>query len=143
MRAALFVHLLCVAGWTGCVLVEGIYEHSIDQSAPMRRFVSELHWRTDKYVEIPAFLGALLTGLFMVGSVAMTPLLATKITFGLIAVVVNAYCVWLVLRRLRLARAGDFSAWETIDDSQHKFGAVVLIGLAVALSIGGYLFAIG
>jgi hypothetical protein len=143
MRAALFVHLLCVAGWTGCVLVEGIYEHSIDRSAPMRRFVSELRWRTDKYIEIPAFLGALVTGGLMVGSVAMTPLLATKIAFGLIAVVANAYCVWLVFRRLGLARAGEFSAWEAIDESQHKFGAVVLLGLVVALAIGGALFATG
>ena len=66
----------------------------------MRRFVSELHWRTDKYVEIPAFIGVLLSGGAMVHGVPMTPLLWTKVAFGLVAIAANAVCVGLVVRRL-------------------------------------------
>ncbi|MGE5514361.1 MAG: hypothetical protein ACM31D_00915 [Bacteroidota bacterium] len=138
MSLALFLHLLCIAAWTGCILVEALYEHSIDSSPTMRRFVSELHWRTDKYIEIPAFLGVLLSGGAMLHTAPMTPLLWTKVALGLVAIASNAACVWLVVKRLGTARAGDYAAWERLDHLQHKLGAVVLLTLVAALGIGGY-----
>lgn len=141
MKIVLFIHLVCVAAWLGCVLVEAIYEHAIDKSTQMRVFISRLHWSTDKFVEIPAFVGVLLTGGFMLGHTAMTPLLLTKIAFGLAAIAFNTLCVGLAFRRLNFARVGDFTSWEAVDCQQHKFGAAVLVALLVALAIGGYLFA--
>lgn len=138
MSLALFLHLFCIAAWTGCILVEALYEHSIDPSPAMRRFVSELHWRTDKYIEIPALLGVLLTGGAMLHSAAMTPLLWTKVALGLMAILFNAICVGLVVQRLRTARAGEFDAWQRLDYWQHKLGAVVLLTLVTALGIGGF-----
>lgn len=145
MRILLFLHLVLLSAWLGCILVEAIYEHSIEKTDGMRIFVSRLHWTTDKFIEIPAFVGVLLTGAVMATQVAMTPLLALKILFGLIAIIFNAICVVLVMKRLRYANAADFDAWawEAIDHRQHVYGAVVLIGLLLALGIGGYLYIMG
>jgi hypothetical protein len=143
MGAALLLHLVCIGVWLGCILVEGIVEHAIDDSASMRRFMSELHWRIDRYVEIPTFVAVLLTGAYLAGSVALTPWLIAKIGFGLLAVLLNAYCVLLAFRRLEASRAHDFAAWEAIDERLHRFGALVLIALVLALAIGGMLFVVG
>jgi len=140
MKALLFLHLVLLSAWLGCILVEAIYEHSIEKSDGMRVFVSRLHWTTDRFIEIPAFAGVLLTGAAMAARVPMTPLLSLKILFGLIAIIFNTICVILVVKRLRYAEAGDFDAWEAIDHKQHIYGAVVLISLLLALAIGGYLF---
>lgn len=138
MPLALFLHLFCIAVWTGCILVEALYEHSIEPSPTMRRFISELHWRTDKYIEIPAFLGVLLSGGAMLHTASMTPLLWAKVALGLVAIACNAACVGLVVKRLDRARAGDYPAWERLDLLQHKLGAVVLLALVAALGVGGY-----
>jgi uncharacterized membrane protein YdfJ with MMPL/SSD domain len=125
------------------VLVEGVFEHGGEAGAEARRLVSRAHWRSDRAVEIPAFVGVLVTGAIMAGSVPMTPLLATKIGFGLAAILVNVYCVLLVFRRLKAAEAGDDAAWAAIDARQHRFGAVVFATMLITLAIGGYLFANG
>ncbi|MEJ2393747.1 MAG: hypothetical protein P8Z77_03025 [Candidatus Thiodiazotropha sp.] len=62
MKVALFFHLVFVSAWMSCIFVEVLYERSIDQSEAMRRFVSKLHWNTDKFVEAPAFIGVLISG---------------------------------------------------------------------------------
>jgi hypothetical protein len=110
MKITLFVHLICIAAWLGCVLVEAVFEHSVDKSPEMRRFVSSAHWTTDKFIEIPAFLGVLITGALMLPQTTISALLGTKIAFGLIAIGFNAICVGLVVKRLGLARLGDFQA---------------------------------
>jgi putative copper export protein len=139
----LFLHLLCVAVWLGCILVEAIFEHSIEPGPSMRCFVARLHWTTDKYIEIPAFAGVLLTGIGLASKSNFNLLLEIKVGFGLLAVLANLVCVALVVKRLRAAQAKDFAHYEVLDHLQHKVGAVVLLGVVVALSIGGYLFATG
>lgn len=143
MGAAMFLHLLGVGVWLGCILVEGIVEQAIDDTATMRRFMSTLHWRIDRYVEIPSFVVVLLSGAYLLGSVALTPWLVAKIAFGLFAVLLNAYCVLLVFRRLEASRAHDLAGWGAIDERQHKFGALVLVAMVFALTIGGALFVVG
>ncbi len=143
MKFVIFLHLISVALWIGCVVVEGIYEHSIDKSPTMRNFISKLHWNTDKYVEIPAFIVVLLTGGYLLMGRPMTPLLATKVGFGALAIFLNAVCVWLVIKRLRFANAGDYAAWERVDHLQHKLGGLVAVAMVLALVLGGYLFVNG
>jgi hypothetical protein len=141
MRWILFLHIVFVATWLGCVLVEGVFEHAAEPSAQARRLISRAHWQIGQAVEIPAFFGALVTGAVMAATIPMTPPLETKIAFGLAAVVVNAYCVVIVRRRLKAAEAGDDAAWAAIDARQHQWGVVVFAAMLIALAIGGYLFA--
>lgn len=138
MTALLFLHIFFMAAWVGCILVEALYEHSIAPTPEMRRFVSELHWRTDTFIEIPAFLAVLLTGGALLHAAPMNGVLWTKVACGLIAIAVNTGCVWLVLARLRAARANNFATWEKLDHWQHKLGAVVLLALLAALTLGGW-----
>jgi uncharacterized membrane protein len=143
MRWILFFHIVFVAAWLGCVLVEGVFEHAAEQGAQARRLISRAHWQIDQAVEIPAFLGALVTGAIMTATVPMTPPLETKIAFGLVAVIANAYCVVIIRHRLKAAEAGDDAAWAAIDARQHQGGVVVFAAMLIALAIGGYLFADG
>ena len=137
---ALFLHMVSVALWIGCVVVEGIYEHSIDKSPAMRNFISKLHWNTDRCVEIPAFTVVLLTGGYMLMGRSLTPLLVAKVGFGALAILLNAVCVWLVIKRLRFANAGDYAGWERVDHLQHKLGGLVAVAMILALVFGGYLY---
>jgi hypothetical protein len=98
--------------------------------------LAALHKRVDVFVEIPAFLAVVITGGFMIPNAPQSPALIAKIGFGLLAVVANVYCVWLVFRRLSYALAGDWAGFGRIDNLQHKFGAIVLSGILASLGIG-------
>jgi hypothetical protein len=139
----IFLHIVCASAWLGCVLVEAIFERSIDGSAPSRTLISRAHWRIDLAVEIPAFAGVVATGALLLVGTPVTSLVAVKIALGVLAVAVNIYCVWLVRRRLAAARACDWTRWEAIDHRQHQFGAIVLVAMLGALAIGDYLFSGG
>ena len=139
----LFLHLLCAAAWLGCILVEVVYERSIDTSLAMRRFVSQLHWRTDLSIEGPALLGVSITGGALLSMAPASPLLSVKIAFGGLAVLSNLICILLVKKRLDAACASEQQRYERLDHLQHKVGALVLIGVLVALVLGGYLFSRG
>ncbi|AJX14330.1 hypothetical protein WJ95_27045 [Burkholderia ubonensis] len=141
MKLVLFLHLVFVAAWMSCVIVEGIFEHAIDRSPEQRSFISNLHWATDKYVEIPAFTIVLVTGAILLAHRTPTPLLLTKVAFGTLAIALNAVCVWIVVRRRHYAARDDHAAWERIDRVQHKLGGIVAIAMLAALGIGGYMFA--
>ncbi|MET3551235.1 MULTISPECIES: hypothetical protein [Burkholderia] len=141
MKLVLFLHLVFVAAWMSCVIVEGIFEHAIDQSPEQRTFISNLHWATDKYVEIPAFTIVLVSGAIMLAHRMPTPLLLTKVGFGTLAIALNSACVWIVVRRRHYAARDDYAAWERIDRVQHKLGGIVAVTMLAALGIGGYMFA--
>jgi hypothetical protein len=132
------LHLTFAGVWLGCILVEVAFEHGSGGGSDMRLYISKLHWSVDKLIEIPAFAGVLLTGSVLLVQAAMTPLLWTKTVFGAVAILFNIACVWLVRVRLAHAMRGDAEAWERADYWQHKLGAVVLIGLLVALGTGAY-----
>ncbi len=138
MSLILVLHLTFAGAWLGCILVEAAFEHGSGGGSDMRLFISKLHWSVDRLIEIPAFAGVLLTGGFLFMQAAMTPLLWTKAGFGMIAILFNIACVWLVRVRLGHALSGDAQAWERADYWQHKLGAVVLVAMLVALGIGAY-----
>ncbi|MDT8991482.1 hypothetical protein RQP54_11480 [Curvibacter sp. APW13] len=137
----LFIHLCLVGVWLGCVLTEALFERALlGQGRAQELLLARLHKKVDVVVEIPAFLGVLLTGALMAAQVPMTAVLQWKIVFGLIAIGANLYCVRLVWARLALAEAGDWDGFAAVDHRQHQWGAVVLAGLLGALGLGGYLF---
>lgn len=138
----LFLHLLFVGIWLGCVLTEALFERALlGKGREFELVLVALHKKVDLVVEIPAFVGVLLTGGWMLSMTPPSPLLHAKIGFGLLAIVANTYCVWLVFARARAAQAGQWERFAALDHRQHMFGAVVLLGLLGAASVGGYLFA--
>jgi uncharacterized membrane protein len=136
------VHLAFAGVWLGCVLTEALFERALlGQGRAQELILVALHKRVDLIVELPAFLAVLVTGAVMLASAHPSPALHTKITFGLIAIAANIYCVSLVFRRAKAAAAGDWESFSHLDHLQHKVGAVVLAAILIALSVGVYLYA--
>jgi hypothetical protein len=136
------LHLTFVGLWLGCVLTEVLFERALlGQGRGQEKILASLHKRVDLFVEIPAFLSVVLTGLLMLPDAPRDPLLTVKIAFGLLAVLANIYCAKLVFKRARFAAMGDWPAFERLDQLQHKIGAIVLVGLLAAFGIGLYLLA--
>ena len=130
MTAVLFLHMACVSVWLACVLAETAWERGPNPSDFVRRLLSRVHRRIDFAIELPAFLGVLLTGGLMAGNFPMAPLLALKMATGLIALGVNVHCVLLVRQRAPAKQASNFWRWQAIDPSRRRYGAVALIALA-------------
>lgn len=140
-RLLLSIHLVFVGLWLGCVLTEVLFERALlNQGRTQELILVELHKRVDLFVEVPAFVAVLLTGALMLATTNPGPVLHAKIGLGLVAIVANLYCVWLVFRRAKAATAAQWEKFSHLDHLQHKFGAIVLLGILAALSVGIYLY---
>jgi len=133
----LLIHLVLVGVWLGCVLTEALFERALlGQGREQERILVGLHKRVDVWIEIPAFAGVLISGAVLLSNVTWTPTLQVKILCGLLAIAANIYCVGLVFRRAKAADLGDWARFEALDHLQHKWGAVVLVGILLALGLG-------
>ena len=136
----LILHLVFVGLWLGCVLTEALFERALlGKGRDKELLLAQLHQRVDIFVEIPAFVVVLVTGGFLLLNATPSVALVVKVGFGVLAIAANVFCVWLVFRRSAHASNGDWAAFERADHLQHKIGAVVLVGILVALLIGIYL----
>ena len=141
MKTTLFlVHLLFVGVWLGCVLTEALFERALlGQGREQERILVGLHKRVDVWIEIPAFVGVLISGGFLLSQAAWSSTLQAKIMLGLVAIAANIYCVRLVFRRAKAVDSGDWPQFEALDHLQHKWGAVVLVAILLALGLGASL----
>lgn len=136
------LHLVFIGIWLGCVLTETLFERALlGKGRAEELILVSLHKRVDLLIEIPAFLAVLVTGILMLPAVDTNPLLTVKVAFGLLAIAANVYCVRLVFRRASAANAGRQDEFSRLDHLQHRFGAVVLFAIVIALFIGIYRFA--
>ncbi len=132
------LHLLFTGIWLGCVLTEALFERALlagDRKSHLA--LSGLHVRVDKLIELPMILGTLLTGFVLWSQGHRSGAsFQVMVAAGLVAIAANFYCVRLVFKRHRAALAGKWSEFDSLDHQQHKVGAVVLIGLVIALVAG-------
>jgi hypothetical protein len=137
----LALHLIFAGVWLGCVLTEALFERALlGKGHTQEAILGALHKKVDIFVEIPALMLVLITGGMMLHTAPQSTLLFTKIGFGVVALLANLYCVWLVFKRSAYASEGDWVAFSRIDHIQHRVGAIVLIGILGALGIGLYLY---
>ncbi|MCL1961640.1 MAG: hypothetical protein FWG56_07705 [Desulfovibrionaceae bacterium] len=137
MNAVLPLHLTLAGLWVGCVLTEVFFERALlGHGHEQERVLAQLHRKVDLWIELPALIGVFLTGGTMLHRAQRDPWLMGKVACGLLAVLANLYCVYLVLQRARCAQAGQWKAFERIDHAQHRWGAVVLIALLLSLLQG-------
>jgi hypothetical protein len=141
MNSLLFpIHVSFAGVWLGCVVTEALFERALlGQGRQQELILAELHKRVDLIVEIPAFVVVLVTGVLIDSTLAASGLLKLKIGFGLLAVIVNLYCVWLVFRRSSVAKRGEWAEFSRLDYKQHRYGAVVFISIVMALVLGIFL----
>lgn len=137
----LLVHILLVGIWLGCVLTEALFERALlGKGREQERILTRLHKRVDVWIEIPAFVGVLVSGGVLLNHADWNRILQTKVLLGLVAIAANAYCVGLVFRRSKTAESGDWERFEALDHLQHKWGAVVLVAMLLALGLGVHLW---
>lgn len=137
MKILFAIHLVLVGIWLGCVLTEALFERALlGQGRAQELILVGLHKRVDLWIEVPAFLGVMVTGGLLLTHASFSAVLLTKVASGLLAIAANVYCVGLVVRRAHAARSGDWTKFEALDQLQHKWGAVVLVAMLVALGLG-------
>lgn len=133
------VHLSFVGIWLGCVLTETLFERALlGKGRDQELILAALHKRVDVIVEVPAFVVVLITGALMYPTAGAHGLLDIKVGVGLLAVIANVYCVWLVMQRATAAKEGAWDRFSRLDHKQHRYGAVVLGAIVLALAIGIY-----
>ena len=133
------IHISFVGIWLGCVLTKALFERALHGKArEQAHTLVALHKRVDVVVEIPVFTVVLITGFMMYPFASLSGLIHIKIALGLLAVAVNAYCVWLVFRRASAAQAGHREEFARLDHKQHQYGALVLLSIVAALGVGVY-----
>jgi hypothetical protein len=131
------LHIAFGGIWLGCVLTEALFERALlGQGHEQELILVGLHERVDLFVEIPAMVGVAITGALMVLSAGVGSLPIAMVAVGVVAFCTNAYCVWLVFRRAAAARADHWDEFARLDHLQHRYGAVVLATVVLALVIG-------
>jgi hypothetical protein len=108
--ALLTAHLFAVAFWLGVVGVEYLLERGRAQSQQHGFNVARLHFQIDAFLEMPAFMVVLATGLALVDLERLSGLYALKVAAGALAVLGNALCVVPVIRRKHAAERQDLRA---------------------------------
>ncbi|WP_462391261.1 hypothetical protein [Acidovorax sp. Q11] len=137
-NALLALHLSFAALWIGCILTEALFERALlPKGDEARKILAGLHVRVDKIIEIPAIVVVLVSGSMLWLQASPTNRgFHLMLAAGATGIAANAYCVWLVFKRRRAAESEDWSRFEALDQKQHKFGAVVLVGVVLALAAG-------
>ncbi len=133
----LIAHLLLAGVWLGCVLTEVFFERALlGQGHVPEQILARLHKRVDMAVELPAFVLLTCLGMLLLRDATLDVLLAVKIACATVAVLANIWCIRLVFQRAAAAEAADWARFRRLDHQQHKVGAVVLLGILLALAIG-------
>ena len=130
------LHLALVGLWLGCVLTEALFERALlGKGRDKELILTALHKRVDVFIEIPAFTLVVVTGMLLMPQAPMGMVFVGKLVFALLAAATNVFCVQLVFKRHQMAATGDWTGFEETDHLQHKWGAVVLIGILGALIV--------
>jgi len=62
MTAVLFIHLIAIGIWAGCVATEAVLEIALEKMPPLESGLASIHSKIDRYVEIPAIIVAVTSG---------------------------------------------------------------------------------
>lgn len=138
--ALVLTHLLALGIWLGCILTEAAFEHTLPRDEMFERAVARLHVLVDVWIETPAFIVVLVSGVLMLADAPRDVAFGIKVALGLAAVAINVWCVWLVFRRRALFMRGERAAALAVDNLQHKAGGVLLAVIFAALAIGATYF---
>jgi len=137
MELPLLFHLLALGLWIGCIATETVFEHTLGKQAGFQPQIARLHVQVDLWIEVPAFLAVLATGVWLLAGTEPAALFLAKIFAGGAAIAVNVFCVWIVLARDGAFRGGDIARAGRLDHWQHKAGALQVLLIVAALALAG------
>lgn len=137
----LALHLIAVGVWVGVIAAEFFIEMDGMADDPSFIKASLMHFRTDLWIEIPAFVVVLVTGLLMLEPGTLQGLLLYKVLFGILAIVFNLVCVYAVFKRRRFALAGDVTGMHSTDKIMQIGGAGFMPCFIAALVLAAVILA--
>ncbi|MBQ0961284.1 hypothetical protein KAK06_20170 [Ideonella sp. 4Y11] len=132
-----WLHAVSASAWLGCVLTELVLEKGLDRPGDHARR-AELHWRIDCWVELPLVALTTVAGVAAWAGSWTDPALVLMAVAGGGAVMANGVCSVWVWRRWQAARLGNSEAHAHADAWQHRWGALVALGLALALGAAAW-----
>lgn len=138
MSPVLFIHLIAIGIWAGCVATEAVLEIALEKAPPQTSGLALLHAKIDRFVEIPAILVALLTGGAMLHHAAWDPLLKAKVALGVSAVVLNGIAAFTVHRRLQCLNMQDMAGYQRFNRLHERIGIGCVLSIAGAIVVGGH-----
>ncbi|NRB40444.1 MAG: hypothetical protein HRU20_18580 [Pseudomonadales bacterium] len=129
MTMLLTLHLLALGIWIGVVGAEFVIEFDGMKDDESHIRASKLHYTTDIWVEIPAFMTVLITGLLMLSEDHLSGLFLYKVLFGLFAVAFNIVGVYAVFKRRKYAMSGDIEGMKSVDPFMKLSAAIIPVFL--------------
>ena len=138
MNAVLFVHLIAIGIWAGCVATEAVLEIVLEKLPPHESGLASIHSKIDRFVEIPAILIALATGGHLLHQAAWDHLLIAKVSLGVSAVVLNSIAAFTVHRRLKCLQANNMPGYDLFNRWHERIGIGCVLSIAGAIAVGGY-----
>ncbi len=138
MNAILFIHLIAIGIWAGCVATEAVLEIALEKVPPNDSALAALHSKIDRFVEIPAILVALLTGGHMLHQASWDNLLVLKVCLGVSAVVLNSIAAFTVHHRLQCLLANDMLGYARFNRWHERIGIGCVLSIVGAIAAGGY-----
>jgi len=142
MNVVLFVHLIAIGIWAGCVATEAVLEIALEKIPPRESGLAAIHAKIDRFVEIPAILVALLTGGYLLHQAVWDNLLVLKVSLGVSAVVLNTIAAFTVHRRLKCLEVNDMQGYELFNRWHERIGIGCVLSIAGAIAVGGYRIAV-
>jgi len=138
MSILLFLHLLGMGIWVGCVLTEIVLELALKHVPPEQSPLARLHVLVDRYVEIPAIILVATTGVLMLQSTSWDSLLMIKVGLGVAAVLLNSAAAWCVHQRYSSLQHTTMSGYHFWDQWHERIGVGCVTSLLGAIAVGGY-----
>lgn len=137
------VHLIFLSLWGGVVATEAVVEVTPFRKPELHAAAIRFHYWIDLLVELPLVLAVTATGVILAISIdRLSGLHLIKILLGASAVVVNLFCIAVVVRRGRRLDRGD--SGEPLWRDSRVVLACFAVGLTAAAgaAILGFRFAI-
>jgi putative copper export protein len=137
MTALLFIHLIAIGIWAGCVATETVLELAQDKIPPDKSYLAPLHARIDIAIEIPAILVTLITGSLLLKHAYWDGLLVAKVVLGISAVALNTIAAYLVHKRYRCLQAADQIGYAKYNLLHGRIGIGCILTISGAIFLGG------
>lgn len=138
MSVMLFIHVLTIGVWAGCVFTEVVLEVVLEKQPPESSHLARLHALIDRYVEIPAIIVVAATGVVLLQSAQWDTLLEVKVALGVTAVVLNSIAALTVQRRYQCLQSGNMSGYQYWNLWHERIGIGCVLSITGAIVVGGY-----
>ncbi len=140
MTLTLFIHLMAIGIWAGCVATEVVCELEQKHVKFKDSYIASLHWSIDKFVEIPAIFITGITGCLMLNDVVFDSLLTIKVSAGILAIVFNLIASYSVYKRYKCLLADNEAGYLKYDLIHERIGVGCVLFILVAIISGGFHF---